>query len=274
MLRKPSLQEINSMNKDTLKKTLKEIIKNLNEEKEFPNLNPLSDTEAADISRLLNTILTEVTDLRKEKLVLKKEIDAVKKENLELKANQIKLEGEQKYLTDAILQHQRFLEAIDGQKRAENLIITGVPEESVLKASGAEAAETAETDSEKVSLVLKQIGHKDDTIVINVVRLGKKYTGPNARPRPLKVITGNPQERKRVIDDAKKLKNVDERFKKIFIKKDIHPAVRKEQNRIRFVEKEERQKPENQGKDVKYDFESRCLLVDGIIVDRFKPSFF
>ena len=108
------------MNKDTLKKSLKEIIKNLNEEKEFPNLNPLSDTEAADISRLLNTILTEVTDLRKEKSVLKKEIDAVKKENLELKANQIKLEGEQKYLTDAILQHQRILEAIDGQKRAEN----------------------------------------------------------------------------------------------------------------------------------------------------------
>ena len=143
-----------------------------------------------------------------------------------------------KYLTDAILQHQRFLEAIDGQKRAENLIITGVPEESVLKASGAEAAEIAETDSEKVSLVLKQIGHKDDTNVLNVVRLGKKYTGPNARPRPLKVITGNPQERKRVIDDAKKLKNVDERFKKIFIKKDIHPAVRKEQNRIRFVERE------------------------------------
>ena len=46
------------------------------------------------------------------------------------------------------LKHQRFLEAIDGQKRAENLIITGVPEKSVLKASGAvEAAETAETDS-------------------------------------------------------------------------------------------------------------------------------
>ena len=82
------------------------------------------------------------------------------------------------------------------------------------------------------------------------------------------------EERKRVIDDAKKLKNVDGRFKKIFIKKDIHPAVRKEQNRIRFVEREERQKPENQGRDVKYDFESRCLLVDGIIVDRFKPSFF
>ena len=53
-----------------------------------------------------------------------------------------------------------------------------------------------------------------------------------------------------------------------------NPAVRKEQNRIRFVEREERQKPENQGRDVKYDFESRCLLVDGIVVDRFKPSFF
>ena len=35
-----------------------------------------------------------------------------------------------------------------------------------------------------------------------------------------------------------------------------------------------KQKPENQGRQVKYNHETRCVTVDGIIVDGFKPAFF
>ena len=50
--------------------------------------------------------------------------------------------------------------------------------------------------------------------------------------------------------------------------------VRKELNLIRKVEKEEKGKPENQGHSVRYDHESRCVFVDDILIDRFKPMFF
>ena len=60
----------------------------------------------------------------------------------------------------------------------------------------------------------------------------------------------------------------------MFILKDAHPLVRRELNRIRAVERAEKQKPENQGRQVEYNGESRCLYVDGVVVDRFKPAFF
>ena len=94
------------------------------------------------------------------------------------------------------------------------------------------------------------------------------------RPRPIKIVTSTPQERKKILEASKKLKNEDGIFKKIYLNKDIHPLIRKELNRIRWVEKQEKGKPENAGRTVKYDHESRCVTVDDLVVDRFKPMFF
>ena len=37
--------------------------------------------------------------------------------------------------------------------------------------------------------------------------------------------------------------------------------------------KEEKQKPGNTGVDIKYDWKNRVITRDGVIIDRFRPSF-
>ena len=63
-------------------------------------------------------------------------------------------------------------------------------------------------------------------------------------------------------------------FKKIFIKKDMHPGVRREFNRLRESEKAQRESPDNNGRTIVYDRESRTIAVDGVVVDRFRSLFF
>ena len=58
------------------------------------------------------------------------------------------------------------------------------------------------------------------------------------------------------------------------LKKDVHPLIRKELNRLREVEKREKEKPENQGLNVYYDGTRREVVVNGNVVDKFRPSFF
>ena len=54
----------------------------------------------------------------------------------------------------------------------------------------------------------------------------------------------------------------------------MHPGIRKEFARLKESEKTEKQKPENQGKQVVYDHSTRQVKVDGIVVDQFQPTFF
>ena len=123
-------------------------------------------------------------------------------------------------------------------------------------------------------MIFKKIGLDINTEAVEVIRLGRKQTGPTARPRAVKVITSNPQQRKQVLDHSKNLKEAGNAFKKIYIKKDIHPVVRKELNRLKSLEYEEKQKPENTGRTVKYDHVQRCVTVDDIVIDRFNMAFF
>ena len=107
-------------------------------------------------------------------------------------------------------------------------------------------------------------------------RLGEKRTqaGPDGRIpiRALKVTFGS--DSRPVVANAKKLKGMPAPYDKIYIKKDMHPAVRREFTRLREAEKKLREDPDTQGRDIEYDRDSRTLKVDGVIVDRFRSSFF
>ena len=109
---------------------------------------------------------------------------------------------------------------------------------------------------------------------MSTLRLGKKNNGNDNHKRPLKVVLPNAENCKNILDNTSKLKAAGATFEKIYIKKDTHPVFRKEFARIRKVEKEEREKPENQGLEVKYDRDARTLSVNGIIIDRYQPHFF
>ena len=96
---------------------------------------------------------------------------------------------------------------------------------------------------------------------------------PNdSRPyrRPLKVVLANADDRKGVLDNAHRLKDSDTAFRYVYVKKDVHPLVRKELDRLREVTKREKERPENQGKNVRYDFSERKVYVDDVVVDSFR----
>lgn len=267
MSRRPSLTEVNGMKKEELKATLKDLLTELQAEGPREQADALDGEDVGNVTQLLTSILGEVKELRKEKSSLKAEIDALKQEN--------------SFLSSAINQHQRFLESIDAAKRSCNLIITGVPEDIniTVPGSGSAPAVTADKDETKVSLILKQAIPNNDVTLVEVARLGKKRPagGPGhrpPRPRPLKVVTSSAAERKLVLENSRNLKNAGQQFSRIYVNKDIHPLVRKELNRVRGVEKDERRKPENQGRTVNYDSDTRSVSVDGVVVDRFRPTFF
>ena len=63
-------------------------------------------------------------------------------------------------------------------------------------------------------------------------------------------------------------------FKDINIRKDSHPAVRKEWRRLKEAEEAEKARNENVGKNVRIDYRTRVLYVDDVIVDRFNAKLF
>ena len=91
----------------------------------------------------------------------------------------------------------------------------------------------------------------------------------------MKVTFTKPGLRNEVVGASAVLKNhTNASLKAIYLKKDIHPAIRREYKRIYDAEKREKDKPENQGIEVKYDKMSRTLIVNGQVIDRFRPNFF
>ena len=202
----------------------------------------------------LDFVIAELQEQKEERKALHKEITTLREENSKQ--------------SEALMQHQRYLESLESEKRAENLIITGVPETGMTK-NGQEI----NNDDDKCKLILEAIG-KPEIVIKSAQRLGKPLQANSTFKRPIKVTLAQPSERKQVLEKAKSLKEAGDQFSGIYVKKDFHPMVRKELNRLRQVTKEEREKPENQGKTVRYDHETRKVLIDGNVIDHFRMAFF
>ena len=162
-----------------------------------------------------------------------------------------------------IHQQQLFLESLDGRDRRHNLIATGVAEDADELGNGdiekisniMEAAECGEEDRSRWSM--KRLGQRDD------------------RSKRLILITVNDQnQRDSILRKAKNLKNAQQPASTVYIKKDVHPAMRKETARLRKREREEKEKVENVDVNITYDWKNRVLTRDGVIIDRFMTHFF
>ncbi|KAF0298410.1 hypothetical protein FJT64_004276 [Amphibalanus amphitrite] len=240
--------ELRKLNKDQLQFALRTLI---NEPAEETAAGP-SVVQMGRIEAKLDDMLTK---WGKEKEALNKQIQELKKDRDKM--------------AETLSHHQRMLESMDSERRAANVIMTGVPEEQL---------EAATTDIDKVKLVLSTIGQQN-VEVKSVVRLGAQPQQQDRRPptggarpyrRPIKVILKNLDDRKDVLDSARRLKTSGAAFRSIYVKKDIHPLVRKEFDRLRGVAKREKDRPENQGKNVRYDHRDRKVYVDDIVIDSFQ----
>ena len=103
-------------------------------------------------------------------------------------------------------------------------------------------------------------------------RLGKP--DPTRRRHPIKVMLASPRDLDAIVASGKTLKSKGDNFNRIYLKKDTHPVIRKETHRLKTREIEESRKPANEGVEIKYDWDNRVLLRDGIVIDRFVPRFF
>ena len=124
----------------------------------------------------------------------------------------------------------------------------------------------AVTDDSKLEKIWMQIG------VRNVAgmhrRLGRSADdGSGRRCRPILLTLQDKTLRGRILDQAKTLKTSGDIYKKIFVKRDVHPAVRKEWQRLRDVERAEKESPGNVGCMIRLDTRERKVYKDGNVID-------
>ncbi len=165
--------------------------------------------------------------------------------------------------SEIILHHQLFMEHLDRQKRETNIVLFGIPDERV-------TLEGATTEEAKIQQVLNAIEATPDVVVRSHQRLGQLTQGSN-RSRPLLVRVDSKAIRDKVLERATRLKDMQEPYKKIYIKKDSHPEVRKEWRRLKTAEEEEKNKPSNAGCNIRLDYREPVLYKDGVVIDKWQP---
>lgn len=146
---------------------------------------------------------------------------------------------------------------MDGDKRQKNIIVRGLPENDII-----ENEDIYHNDIDKVKNLLSKI----DVALPNgsqVERLGKQSVNYN---RVTKIILNDKSERDNILENAKKLKHVEDPWKNIYLKKDLHPAILEEDKRLNKKKKDLKKEQVNNGKEV--IIERGKLKVDGIIVDQ------
>jgi hypothetical protein len=126
------------------------------------------------------------------------------------------------------------LEKIDMEKRSCNLIMFSIPEDAFRVGD-----RVANDDREKIAMVLRELDVNADTVA-DMKRLGKFDPGrQGGRPRPILLTMKSPQKRNDVPQVAKRLNEKEMPLKRVRIKKDVHPAIRREWKRLRDNEKRE-----------------------------------
>lgn len=151
---------------------------------------------------------------------------------------------------------QRFLEMLDRRERETNVVVLGLPDEG-------EALDGAVTDVEKLVHLWGKMEVGD--VDCQHRRLGT--AGGGGRKRPLLLTIRDKDTRLRILANSKKLKTAGENYTRIYVKKDVHPSVRKEWKRLRDAEAREKEKPENVGCVIRLDTRQRKLYRDDDVID-------
>ena len=136
-------------------------------------------------------------------------------------------------------------------------LITGIYEHDII-----EEENIYGDDNSKIAALFSKIG-----VVIphgfTLTRIGKQKDNYN---RFIKIDVNNKDNRDSVMNNAKLLKNAIAPWDKVYIKKDLHPVLVQENNRLRQKKKKVQNLPENNNKEEK--LENGELKVDDMIIDQ------
>ena len=162
--------------------------------------------------------------------------------------------------SEIIGRQQCFLEVLDKKERELNLVLLGVPDEG-------DGLDGLMEDEDKVKKNWEVIDSSSN--FSSVRRLGQRnVVGGSRRSRPILVTMESRTSCDGVLEKNKSLKQREEVYKKIFIKKDVHPSVRAEWKRLREAEKTERERPENVGCSIVFNVKERKLYKDEVVIDK------
>ena len=223
----------------------------------------------AELKRVLLDVQRETRGMHDDLGKLTGEMAAYKAENATIKTE---LQGVRKSLdkmTGIINDQQRFLEKLDAQQRAKNIIVIGLSENENING--------ATDDSDKVQYVMRNIGATVNMVNVTCKRLGQ--TRSDGSSRPLLVMLEDEAQRNDVLLKATQkagdrgdlhVPNINNTLR---IKRDQHPAVRAEWGRLFRAVEAEKQKPENAGVQIVFDRKNRVITRAGEIIDRWCANF-
>ena len=216
--------------------------------------------ELAKINKRFDEVMNEMQTLK----------NMITSPDSQINKNYTELKSRVDKQAEIISKQQHFLEVLDRKEREANVVILGVPEEH-------EALDGAVTDQEKINKICSKIGV--DGVVGTHRRLGVgggALSGGAVLPRrrPILLTLADRNQRICILDNANRLKGSGDNYSRIYIKKDVHPSVRKEWRRLRDAETAERARPENVGCDIRLDTRERKLYKDLVVIDSWNPQFF
>ena len=217
----------------------------------------------AEIKANIIAVTTKVTELETAVSNHSKELDALKPVPARIDDMEELTQNNFRDIYKTMNYIQRFAEGLDARQRGRNIIMMGVSETS---------DELGDDDTSRVKNIIEKTSAMaaEDVGETSVKRLGDVIR--NGRARPLLVMLEDHAKQWKVLQNSKNLKDVTG-YSNIYIKKDIHPTINYELNRLRRREKELKEDHANRGVNIQYDYKARVITRDGIVIDRFNPSF-
>ena len=164
-------------------------------------------------------------------------------------------------MTDIIINMQSSLNRIDSNTRNNNIIVSGLQEADIVDDTAGELK--SEKDKIKCLFEVLEVDADvlDDVDNFEINRIGQSR---ESTTRLVKVNVRSKATRDRILEKAPSLKGKNEQWKKVYVKKDVHPVYSKETSRI--YKKMKTLKEENPDKEVK--IQDGKLLIDGKTIDK------
>ena len=246
-LRSMSLTQFKSINKDELFNIIQG---DTNLETSDNSIKALQDSISC-----LNTTIQNLSIKVDELTELKQRVTIIP----DLQRSIAELKATTALQSSIIEQQQRFIEKIDAKERERNIVITGVCEADF---DGRTSLE------DKCAVIFNKLevvpGH------FTAKRLGKEVEN---RTRPILVVLENTDIKNELLENAKHLKKAEQIYAKIYIKRDVHPSVRREWKRLYDSYDSEKRKPENAGCRIEIDKRKRQITRDGQVIDKWNLNF-
>ena len=199
----------------------------------------VNDMTLGDIVNVIRQIITPLSEkLDKMERYITTNLEAQNSKIELLKASVKEKEQTIETMSQIIINMQSSLNRIDSDKRITNIIVAGLSENPVIDNDN-----ELNNDAGKVKRLLNIMGMDAATLeLVPTFELSRIGQENDAMTRLLKVNVKSKNTRDKILEKAKVLKDKNEPWKKVYLKKDVHFVYAKENQRLNNRRKELREK--------------------------------